>query len=236
MTAQGTTVAAAAILGGWDWFFVFATVAVLLGYEVGLCVVERLRPQRWARSAHAVLRQEWIDSVSRNAGTEILAVQTLRNSLMSATMTASTAALALMGTVTLAAPSLHAAFEVGTPRATALTPRLVLELMMLTLLLASLVSSVMAVRYYNHVSFIVGMPVGSPDRERWQPAGRAYVRKAGLLYSGGLRQLVLVAPLVGAVLYPGAGLLAAVVLVAVLLSLDRYGLDHLAAEELRTRA
>jgi hypothetical protein len=130
-------------------------------------------------------------------------VQTLRNPLMSATMTASTAALALMGTVTLAAPSLHAAFEVG-------TPRLVLELMMLTLLLPSLVSSVMAVRCYNHVSFIVGMPVGSPDRERWQAAGRAYVRKAGLL--------------------------AAVVLVAVVLSLDRYGLDHLAAEEVRTRA
>jgi hypothetical protein len=50
-----------------------------------------------------------------------------------------------------------------------------------------------------------------------------------------LRQLVRVAPLVGAVLHPGAGPVAAVLLVAVLLSLDRYGLDHLAAEELRSR-
>ncbi|WP_157268874.1 DUF599 domain-containing protein [Azohydromonas aeria] len=219
--------------GAWDWFFVLATAAVLLGYEVALFAVERTRPQRWARSAHAVLREEWFGAVSRSPGSEILAVQTLRNSLMSATMIASTAALALMGTVTLAAPSLHAAFNGGSMRVAVLTPRLVLELMMLTLLLASLVSSVMAVRYYNHVSFIVGMPVGSPDRERWQWAGRAYVRKAGLLYSGALRQLVLVAPLVGAVLHPGAGPVAAVVLVAILLSLDRYGLDHLAVEQAR---
>jgi hypothetical protein len=217
----------------WDWYFAIATVAVLLGYEVTLFVVERLRPQRWARSAHAVLREEWFSSVSLSSASEILAVQTLRNSLMSATMTASTAALALMGTVTLAAPSLHAAFDGGS-RVAALTPRLMLELVMLTLLLASLVSSVMAVRYYNHVSFIVGMPVGSPARARWQDAGRAYVRTAGLLYSGALRQLVLVAPVVGAVLYPGAGPVAAVLLVAVLLRLDRFGLDRRAADDVRS--
>jgi hypothetical protein len=223
------------VSGAWDWLAVFATVAVLLGYEAVLFIVERARPQRWARSAHAVLREEWFGAVSRSPGSEILAVQTLRNSLMSSTMTASTAALALMGTVTLAAPSLHAAFETGASRVAVLTPRLVLELMMLALLMASLVSSVMAVRYYSHASFIVGMPVGSPARERWEAAGRAYVRKAGLLYSGGLRQLVLVAPLMGAVLYPGAGPVAAVMLVAVLVSLDRYGLDHLTVEDVRSR-
>jgi hypothetical protein len=215
-----------------DGWLAFATVAVLLAYEAGLLVLQRLRPRRWARSAHAALREDWFAAVSAQPGSEVLAVQTLRNSLMSATMTASTAALALMGTVTLAVPSLHAAFEVGSPRAVMLTPRLVLELMMLTLLVASLVSSVMAVRYYNHVSFIVGMPVGSPARRHWHAAGRAYVRKAGLLYSVGLRHLVLVAPLVASLLHPAAGPVTAVVLVAVMSGLDRSGLALPADQEL----
>ena len=60
-----------------------------------------------------------------------LAVQTLRNSLMSATMTASTAMLGLIGTVTLAAPSLHASFG-WSATLPSFTPRLVLELLLLT--------------------------------------------------------------------------------------------------------
>lgn len=207
---------------GWAWLPVVATVGVLLAYEAWLLVAQRLRPERWARSAHATLREAWFAAVSAQPGSEILAVQTLRNSLMSATMTASTAALGLMGTVTLAAPSLHKAFA-GTGSGVAqFTPRLALELLLLALLFASLVSSVMAVRYYNHVGFVGGMPVSSPARKQWHAAGMAYVRKAGVLYSVGLRHLVLVAPVVASILYPTAGPVAAVLVVAVLLRMDRF--------------
>ena len=54
-------------------------------------------------------------ALSRQPGSEILAIQTLRNSVMSATMTASTAVLGLMGTVSLAAPSLDASFGSADP-------------------------------------------------------------------------------------------------------------------------
>lgn len=76
----------------------------------------------------------------------------------------------------------------------------------------------------------------SIDWNAFTPATALGGGLGGLLYSGGLRQLVLVAPLVGAVLYPGAGPVAAVMMVGVLLSLDRYGLDHLAAEDIRSRS
>ncbi|WP_292452240.1 DUF599 family protein [Methylibium sp.] len=116
-----------------------------------------------ARSAHAALREDWFSAVSQHKGSKILAVQTLRNSLLSATMTASTAVLGLMGTVTLAAPSLHV--SCGEAAAVpSFTPRLVLELLLLTLLFVSLVCSAMAVRYYNHAGFISGMPVASEAR------------------------------------------------------------------------
>ena len=194
------------------WLATLATAVVLLGYEAVVAVAQHRRPDRMARSAHAALREDWFNAVSQHAGSEILAIQTLRNSLMSATMTASTAVLGLMGTVTLAAPSLHLSFGEAAVLPS-VTPRLMLELLLLTLLFASLVSSAMAVRYYNHVGFISGMPVASVARQRWGPAGTAYVRRAGLLYSWGLRHLILVAPILASLLHPFAGPVAAVIVV-----------------------
>jgi hypothetical protein len=204
------------------WLAMLASIGVLSAYEAVLALAQRRQPGRMARSAHAVLREEWFHAVSQQAGSEILAVQTLRNSLMSATMTASTAVLGLMGTVTLAAPSLQASLGEATAPPS-ITPRLVLELLLLALLFASLVCSAMAVRYYNHVGFISGMPVGSAGRQRWARAGIAHVRRAGILYSWALRYLVLVAPIVASLLHPFAGPPAALLLVLVLYRFDRVG-------------
>lgn len=196
-----------------------ATLLVLVAYEVSSAVAQRRRPERMARTAHASLREDWFAAVSAKGGSEILAVQTLRNSMMSATMTASTAVLGLMGTVTLAAPSLHASLDdAGT---SSFTPRLAMELVLLGLLFASLVASAMAVRYYNHAGFVVGMPLESDTRQRWAPAGTMYVRRAGLLYGWGLRQLMLVAPVVAFLLHPQAGPLVAVAVVGVMIGFDR---------------
>ena len=208
--------------GNLVWLATLTTVALLFGYEMFVAVVQRRRPDRIARSAHAALREDWFNAVSQHKGSEILAVQTLRNSLMSATMTASTAVLGLMGTVTLAAPSLHLSLGEAAVLPS-FTPRLVLELLLLTLLFASLVCSAMAVRYYNHAGFISGMPVESDARQRWSPAGAAYVRRAGLLYGWGLRHLILVAPILASLLHPFAGPVAAVLVVVVLSGFDRFG-------------
>ena len=204
------------------WIAVALTIAVLALYEVLLHVLQRRRPRQMAPSAHASLREEWFEAVSAQKGTELLAVQTLRNSLMSATMLASTTALGLMGTLTLAAPSLHETLADALPGASLVTPRLALELVLVALLFTSLVSTVMAVRFYNHAGFIAGMPTESAARKRWEGAGKAYVRKAGLLYSMGLRHLVLVLPVVAALLSPIAGPVAAVAVVGVLLVFDRF--------------
>lgn len=204
------------------WLAALLTVAILLVYEIVLLAIQRQNPSRLARSAHATLREEWFNSISRQPGSEILAVQTLRNSLMSASMTASTAALGLMGAATLATPSLTATF--GTPGTIAehFPARLALELTLMIILFVSLVCSAMAVRYYNHAGFIGGMPVDSPERQRWAATGTIYLRRAGLLYSWGLRHLLMVAPVLAAIVYPAAGPVAAILLVATLLGFDRF--------------
>jgi hypothetical protein len=206
------------------WIAVAATVAVLALYETLLLLLQRRRPQRLARTAHASLREDWFLAVSAQKGSEVLAVQTIRNSLMSATMLASAAALALMGAVTLAAPSLDTGFHTATG-ISAFTPRLVLELVLLSLLFTSVLSTMMAVRLYNHVGFVVGMPVDSKMRTRWRHAGVRYVRKAGVLYGFGLRQLVLVVPVVAAILSPAIGPFAAVIVAAVMFSFDQFSDD-----------
>lgn len=207
------------------WLAAIATLGIIAAYEGWLAIAQRLAPGRLARTAHASLREDWFAAISAQPGSEILAVQTLRNSLMSATMTASTAVLGLMGALSLTAPTLHATLGEAAG-ATAdwphVTPRLAMELVLLCLLFASLVASVMAVRYYNHAGFIGGMPVGAPQRQRWAAAGSAYVRKAGLLYSWGLRQLMLLVPVVAFLLHPLAGMAGALLVVAALLHFDRF--------------
>jgi hypothetical protein len=205
---------------GTRWLAALLTMAVVAAYELWFAYAQKRRPGDLARTAHATLREDWFDAVCAQPGSEILAVQTLRNSLMSASMIASTTVLGLMGTITLSASFLSSSFGAG-EASVAFTPRLAVELVLLALLFASLVSSVMSVRYYNHAGFIGGMPVGSDARRRWNPVGSAHLRRAGVLYSWSLRNLVLVVPAVAFILHPAAGPAAALVVVGVLSAFDR---------------
>ena len=205
-----------------SWLAAGITVAVLVAYEMTLLWMQRRSPTALARSAHANLREEWFAALSKQKGSEILAVQTLRNSLMSATMTASTAALGLIGSATLLAPTITSSIGTFNNLTSHFTARLVLELMLMGVLFASLVCSAMAVRYYNHAGFILSMPVESDERKQWGPTAVAFLRRAGLLYSWGLRHLLMVAPLLVFIVYPLAGPVAAVLVVAALFGFDRF--------------
>ncbi len=207
------------------WLAAGITVGVLVAYELALLWLQRRSPAMLARSAHANLREEWFAALSKQKGSEILAVQTLRNSLMSATMTASTAALGLIGAATLLAPSLNSSFGTFDNMVNNFTARLAMELVLMGVLFASLVCSAMAVRYYNHAGFILSMPIGSEERIRWGPTAVAYLRRAGLLYSWGLRHLLMVAPLLVCIVYPLAGPVAALLVVAALFAFDRFQAD-----------
>ena len=204
------------------WLAAGITIAMLVTYELSLLWVQSRNPLTLARSAHANLREEWFTALSKQKGSEILAVQTLRNSLMSATMTASTAALGLIGSATLLAPSLNSSFGTLDNMTRHFTARLVMELVLMAVLFASLVCSAMAVRYYNHAGFILSMPVESEERNRWGPTAVAYLRRAGLLYGWGLRHLLMVAPLLVLIVYPLAGPVAAALVVAALIAFDRF--------------
>lgn len=203
------------------WLAAATTVGLVAAYELLQQHRHRGEPRRLARAAHAQLREDWLRAASRHPGSEVTGVQTLRNAMMAATLTASTAVLGLMGTVTLSAASLHNTF--GSPGVAwpSLTPRLMLELALMATLFAALACSVMAMRYFNHVGFVSAMPVGSPERERWQDTAVAHVRQGGLLYGWGLRALLMVVPLVASIVHPLFGPLASLGLVWVLSQMDK---------------
>jgi hypothetical protein len=196
---------------GHDWWYVSLTFLVLLGYEAMMAWRERRNPDQVGRTYHVLLRQAWFEAVSTQQGSEVLAVQTIRNSLMSSTMIASTAALGLMGTMTLAAPSLHVYLPDWLHGQGDVVIRRTLLLALMSLLFGSLISAMMAMRYFNHAGYISAMPVGSEARKKWHVSGVAYLNRAGLSYSWSVHFLLLLMPVVACILYPAAGLGCAVI-------------------------
>jgi hypothetical protein len=204
-----------------NWLAAIATVALVAVYEMAQRWRHQHSPEQHAPQAHADLREAWFRAVSDQEGSEIIAVQTLRNSLMSATLTTSTAALGLMGTVSLAATSLHEMLTDSASLAAWMQPKALMELLLMVALFAAMACSAMAVRYLNHASYILSMPVKSATRHNWADTGIHYLRRGGVLYGWGLRALLMVAPLVVSIVSPLAGPLASLGLILVLWQLDQ---------------
>lgn len=190
-------------------------VAIMVAYTLYLALLARTVAWR----THGQLRQDWLDAMSAQPGSEILAVQTLRNSVMTATMTASTAALGLMGALGLAAPALRTLSESG--GSPVLTPALAGEITVILLLVLTLVSTTLSIRYYHHTGFVCAMPVGSPMRARWMETGRMHLRYAGVLYSVGLRSLVWVTPFLAGMVWHIAGVVVGLLVFFALYLADR---------------
>lgn len=203
-----------------SWLSLAASVLLLAVYELAAFLRGARHPERVARTIHARMRVNWAHALARQPGFEIVAVQTLRNSLMSATITASTAALALMGTISVTAPRLGPGLQSG-QLWDLMVPRTVVELILMLVLFASFVCSAMAMRFLNHAGFIMSLPAGSAEREPLVPVAATYVERAGILYSWGLRCFLGLAPLVGGILSPLAMPPITVALLWVLWLFDR---------------
>lgn len=192
------------------------SVLGLGAYELQQVWAARRDAVATARSAHRLLRGEWVRALSRQPGSEIIAVQALRNSAMSATITASTAVLVLMGAVSLMATAgaLPATFR-------DLSRRHLLELALVLTLFTMYVCAAVALRYYHHAGFILSMPVGSPERTPREPIASSYVQRAGTLYSWSLRCFFYAGPITLGLLNALAMPLASLSLVGILVLYDR---------------
>ena len=183
------------------WGGLAASLLLVVAYEVRAHRLARRDPAHQARFVNSYMRRAWVQAMSVQPGFEIVAVQALRNSLMSATVVASTAALALMASLTLGGASLATGLAHPSGEGISLL-HVVLGAGALGLLYASYVCSAMSMRYYGNATQVMSMPVASPERQRLNPLADDYVQRAGRLYSWALRLFLMVVPLVAGIVHP----------------------------------
>ena len=82
-----------------DLILLAASLALLAAYRMLQARRARLDPSVSTRAVHDRMRGEWVETMTRSGDKGLLAVQTLRNSVMAASFMASTSALALAGTL-----------------------------------------------------------------------------------------------------------------------------------------
>jgi uncharacterized membrane protein len=181
----------------------------LLGlYHLYLARVYRRDPERTYRGRSNRMRRAWVAMV-RGRGADILAVQTMRNWVMSATLLASTSILIGLGVA-------HVAFADTdlTELARALSPlpapsesAIRFKLVVLTgIFFVAFHHFALALRYYNHSGFQINLP----DRDFTEDPAETVaetLNRAGGHYNKGTRIFLLALPfvmwLIGAVWFLG---------------------------------
>jgi uncharacterized membrane protein len=181
-----------------------------------------------ARSAHAAIRTNWVKSVMSRPGTEILVVQTLRNSVMAASFMATTAVLALSGTLTLSGVGspenvLWQSARAGNGDSIIFAAKLVL---LAGSFFVSFLFMAMSVRFFNHAGYLITSDVGADELTRKQALAIAYLNRAGHLYSLGLRAFFACIPFLAGLFSTYLMLPATLLLILILYWFDRVPHDE----------
>lgn len=180
-----------------DLLVFLASVAMVAVYHLLLWLRTRRQPDYAVHLFNSVVRQHWAEGVMRNP--DVLGVQTLRNSTMAASFMASTAVLLTIGVLSLAsqadklAQTWHALNFMGSAHPGLWIGRLML--LVIELMVAFFCFTV-SVRFFNHVGYMVTMPIDArPPHLTPELAGR-YLNRAGNSFSLGTRVFYFTIPLV----------------------------------------
>jgi len=172
------------------------SIVLVGGYYLWLVRELRRRPLRTVIGYSAVKRREWVRSVMQERR-DILAVQTLRNWITSASFLATTAILIATGTLHFLTTIpqqpelLHELNFLGSVSATQITAKL---FAIVVTLLAAFFNFAVAIRYYNHVSIEINVP--PPELGEGDLAAVQLVMDRGSLhYTIGMRCFYLAVPL-----------------------------------------
>ncbi len=206
-----------------DIYSVIASLLLLAVYHIYLFRKVRKNPAYTVQAVNAMARTLWVENIMRE-GKDILAVQTLRNSTMAATFLASTAVLLIIGVLTLTgrgdeiSQSWKSLNLFG-----ALNMELFLTklLVMLLDLFASFFAFSMSIRLYNHVGFMINVPLKLNHKVIDPHHVATHLNRAGKYYSIGMRTYYFLVPMVFWLFGPHLMVLSTVALVFVLYNVDR---------------
>ena len=140
------------------------------------------------RGWQARVRVQWVAALMQHGRQEIVAVQTLRNSVMASSFMASIAGLAIPGVFTMSSEVNRQALDwhrdFGLPFAAGLQP---LKMMLLVaVFFAAFVFFVQAIRLFNHVGYMIVLPQDAPQAVPPAEVAR-YLNLAGGSFTYGVR-------------------------------------------------
>jgi uncharacterized membrane protein len=198
----------------------FASCVIVLGYYVYLRRRVRHEPGYAVQVVNARVRAHWVETVMSTGKMDILAIQTLRNSVMAANFMASTAILLMLAVLNFSEGienlGVHApvAYSQETIRAVQS------GLLLIDFFVAFFCFS-MAIRFYNHVGYMITVPADRIADEFSPQRVAAYLNRAGSFYSFGTRTFFFSFPLMLWFIGPWFLISTTVGLVIALYVLDR---------------
>jgi len=199
------------------------SAGLLIVYHFYLAYKVRKTPSYTVQAVNIIARTAWVETIMKE-GKDILAVQTLRNSTMAATFLASTSVLLIIGVITLSGQgdklenTWHALNILGSKHSELWLGKL---LILLLDLFVAFFNFSMAVRVFNHVGYMINVPLAL-NHKMISPAHVAiHLNRAGKFYSNGMRAYYFTVPLVFWLFGPHFMLLSTLGLIVVLYRLDR---------------
>ena len=190
--------------GATELWLVLASASLLIGYHLWFLHELRTRPQGTTIGSARDLRAAWVADVMTNRR-DILAVQTMRNWVMTTSFLASTAALIAIGLLTFLMSSdgvtnlIHRLNFAGTRSEDLLTLKLALVIVDFFVTFFNLS---LAMRHYNYAVFLIGLSPGDDPTAAIARATR-HVQLGAMRYAAGMRGFYLTVPLVMWLFGPG---------------------------------
>jgi len=200
------------------------SVLLIAAYHIFLRYKIKHDPTYTVQAVNKIARTAWVETIMEDERNAVLAVQTLRNSTMAATFLASTSVLLIIGVLTLSEQGdkleahWHALNMVG-----AINPMLwMVKLLLLLLdLFVAFFGFSMAIRIYNHVGFLINVPVRLNHKMITPAHVATHLNRAGHFYSMGMRAYYFLVPLVFWLFGPHFMLVSTIVLLLALYRIDR---------------
>lgn len=196
---------------------------LILAYYLYLGIRTRRAPDSSVHTLNARVRERWVDMVMSKDNMEVLAIQTLRNSVMAANFMASTSILLIIGTLNISEKIGQWALDwhpygLAQPFSTELW-QLKLCLLLLDFSIAFYCFS-MAIRFFNHVGYMINLPYDESSDSGLYKQTCAYLNRAGRYYTFGTRTFFFSLPIILWFFGPYFLMLATLALIGGLAMLD----------------
>lgn len=200
------------------------SILLVLFYYLYLSRRTRNQPDFTVHAMNARVRLRWVEMIMSSGKLEILAIQTLRNSVMASSFMASTAVILIIGTLNFSENigKLATTWQLFAFSGNAPTELWLIKagLLLLDFFIAFYCFS-MAIRFFNHVGYMINLPADTVMDGFSHQQIAAYLNRAGAYYSFGTRTFFFSLPLILWFFGPYLLILATLVLIASLYSLDK---------------